>query len=72
VTLSGGGTVAMSGGSSLITDSGGSDTLINVNDKIVGVGGLGGDLLVINEAGGVIDGNGTFGAMEISATVTNA
>jgi autotransporter passenger strand-loop-strand repeat protein len=76
VTLSGGGTVAMSGGSSLIIDSGGSSTLINVNDKIVGVGRLGGDpaLFVINEAGGVIDGNGSgiFGTLEISATVTNA
>jgi hypothetical protein len=76
VTLSGGGTVAMSGFSSLITDSGGSNRLINVNDKIVGVGRLGGglSLFVINEAGGVINGNGSgiFGDLDISATVTNA
>ena len=76
MALSGGGTVSMSGGRSLITDSGGSNTLINVNDKIVGVGGLGGDLslFVINEAGGVINGNGsgTIGQLNISATVTNA
>jgi autotransporter passenger strand-loop-strand repeat protein len=72
VTLSGGGTVSMSGGGSLITDSGGTHTLTNVNDKIVGVGELGGD--VVNEAGGVIDGNGsdTTGQLDISATVTNA
>jgi hypothetical protein len=58
VTFSGGGTVSMFGGGSLTTDSGGSNTLTNVNDKIVGVGGPGGDLslFVINEDGGVIDG----------------
>ena len=76
MTLSGGGTVSMSGSGSLITDSGGSNTLINVNDKIVGAGALGGDflLLVINEAGGVINGNGSgvLGQLDISATVTNA
>ena len=74
VTLSGGGTVSLSGGDSLITDSGGSNTLTNVNDKIVGVGGLGGDLslFVVNEAGGVIDGNGTTGQLNVRATVTNA
>ena len=61
VTLSGGGTVSMSGVNSLITDNGGGFTLTNVNDKIVGVGGLGGELslFVVNEAGGVIDGNGS-------------
>ena len=74
MTLSGGGTASMSGSGSLITDSGGSNTLINVNDKIVGAGALGGDflLLVINEAGGVINGNGSgvLGQLDISATVT--
>ena len=76
MTLSGGGTVSMSGSGSLITDSGGSNTLINVNDKIVGAGTLGGDslLFVINQAGGVINGNGSglLGQLDISATVTNA
>ena len=76
VTLSGGGTVSMSGGDNLITDSGGSFTLTNVNDKIVGVGGLGGEfaLFVVNKSGGIINGNGsgTGGGLDIVATVTNA
>ena len=76
VTLSGGGTVSMAGGHNLITDSGHSFTLTNVNDKIVGGGGLGGEfaLFVVNKAGGIINGNGsgTVGELDIVATVTNA
>jgi autotransporter passenger strand-loop-strand repeat protein len=74
VTLSGGGTLSMTGGANLITDSGGGFTLTNVNDKIVGAGGLGGDfaLFVVNKAGGVINGNGTGGELDIFATITNA
>ena len=44
MTLSGGGTVSMSGGDSLITDNGSGFTLTNVNDKIVGTGVLGAEL----------------------------
>src|SRR5262249_6747322 len=71
--LSGGGTVSMSD-LGLITDRGSGFTLTNVNDKIVGDGALGGDLslFVINEAGGVINGNGSGAQLNISATVTNA
>jgi autotransporter passenger strand-loop-strand repeat protein len=75
VTLSGGGTLSMSD-AGLITDSGGGFTLTNVNNKIVGTGALGGDLVLFinNKSGGVINGNGsgTVGALVISATVTNA
>jgi hypothetical protein len=66
----------MAGGHNLITDSGHSFTLTNVNDKIVGGGGLGGEfaLFVVNKAGGIINGNGsgTVGELDIVATVTNA
>jgi hypothetical protein len=76
VTLSGGGTLSMTGPFNLITDSSGGFTLTNVNDKIVGAGGLGGEfaLFVVNKSGGVINGNNTGigGGLHIVATVTNA
>jgi hypothetical protein len=74
VTLSGGGTVSMTGGHNLITDSGGGFTLTNVNDKIVGGGGLGGEfaLFVINKAGGIINGNGNEGTTSRGVAIGGA
>ena len=74
VTLSGGGTVSMSSFDT-VTDNHRGFTLTNVNNKIVGVGGLGEDftLFLVNEAGGMIDGNGSgIGQLQIVATLTNA
>src|SRR5262249_28458816 len=74
VTLSGGGTVSMSG-LNVVTDNGNGFTLTNVNNKIVGAGTLGPEfmLLLVNQAGGVINGNGSgIVDLQIGATVTNA
>ena len=45
----------------MITDNGSGFTFTNVNNKIVGAGVLGAEftLFVVNQAGGVIDGNGS-------------
>jgi autotransporter passenger strand-loop-strand repeat protein len=72
VTLSGGGTVSMSGNQSLITGGSGF-TLTNVNNKIIGVGEIGNSHFAINnQSSGVINGNGTVFHMELAANVTNA
>ena len=74
VTLSGGGTVSMSD-LSVVTDNGSGFTFTNVNNKIVGAGILGPEfiLFLVNQAGGVIDGNGSgIADLQIHATVTNA
>ena len=72
VTLSGGGTVSMSGNQSLITGGSGF-TLTNVNNKIIGVGEIGDSHFAINnQSSGVINGNGTAFHMELAANVTNA
>ena len=72
VTLSGGGTVSMSGNQSLITGGSGF-TLTNVNNKNIGVGEIGNSHFAINnQSSGVINGNGTVFHMELAANVTNA
>jgi autotransporter passenger strand-loop-strand repeat protein len=72
VTLSGGGTVSMSGNQSLITGGSGF-TLTNVNNKIIGAGEIGDSHFTINnQSSGVINGNGTAIRLELVANVTNA
>jgi FecR protein len=61
VTLSGGGTVSMESGSSIV-DNGSAATLDNVSDTISGQGTIGGtigssDLTLTNETAGIIDAN---------------
>ena len=72
VTLSGGGTVSMSGDQSLIAGGSGF-TLTNVNNKIIGTGEIGSSHFAINnQSSGVINGNGIAVNMELVANVTNA
>jgi len=61
VSLSGGGTVILSkggNGTAVIQTAGGSQTLTNVNNTIQGTGTIGyNGLLVVNQAGGIINAN---------------
>ena len=73
VTLSGGGTVSMSGNQKSDITGGSGFTLTNVNNKIIGVGEIGDSHFTINnQSSGVIDGNGTAIRLELVANVTNA
>jgi hypothetical protein len=72
VTLSGGGTVAMSdNGNNEIITPGAADTLVNVDNTIAGSGSIGnnGGLSVDNQAAGIIDSSGVSGlALNIGAS----
>jgi len=69
VTLTGNGTVTLStsgNGSAFLNSSGGTQTLTNVNNTLQGYGVIGqGTLIVVNQAGGVINAN-TSGNVSLS------
>jgi hypothetical protein len=78
VVLTGGGTVTMNdttGGAAALIRGGASSTLTNVNNTIQGSGqlGFGNGLVLVNQAGGVINGNQTARVLEVNpfAGVTN-
>ena len=76
VTLSGGGVVNLGNSNqNLITGASGAASLVNVSDKIEGGGRLGGgQLTLVNQAGGIIEGTGAIGLTidTGAATIINA
>jgi len=73
VSLTGGGTVTMSGPLALINQASANLTLTNVNNTIQGRGQIGNDgLTLVNQASGVITANDTAGPLLVNAaSVTN-
>lgn len=60
VSLTGNGTVALStggNGTAILQTSGGTQTLTNVNNSVQGFGSVGNGLIIINQAGGIINAN---------------
>jgi hypothetical protein len=74
LTLSGGGRVVLSDNSNnAIVADGSAATLTNVNDTIAGGGAIGdADLTLVNQAGGIIDGDGVGNALKLIAATSNS
>jgi YVTN family beta-propeller protein len=68
VTLTGGGTITMTGGNAWIRQDTGGSSLTNVNNTIVGAGQVGnGNLTVINQVGGTINASGASNTILFNA-----
>lgn len=75
-SLKGGGTITLAGDPSLtsITDDFGPARLINVDNTIQGAGTIGGNLILVNKAAGVIEANVTGESLvlgSLATTITN-